>query len=406
MSLSLSQCGSFFQAVAAREVLASRVFHRPNVRGMISNGEICGCGVLELKNNGVNVPPLAITFGKGHDNGHLLAVADEEGFLSIFNAREHLPSLADCHRETENVRIGRLLAHNNAVFDICWLQDGVHMLTASGDQTIKLWDMNLLKEKGTMMGHNGSVKSVSMHPFHERQFISGSRDGNVAIWDLRSQDSSTNLGIESSFRPVAWIKDAHVPSRRRKQHSHKSTTKSVTAVVYLKDGQLLASAGAADGKLKFWDIRNVKMPVHQILPGEARFQNGAKGRRAHGIASLSQDPSGTHLIASSTDNKIYMYHLAQPKDPLKIFSGHMVGSFYVKAVFSPDGTHILSGSTDGKVFVWQVDGPAEDSPAILQGHASEVTAVDWCPTDFCKVATCSDDHMLCFHVRSISPAPS
>lgn len=72
------------------------------------------------------------------------------------------------------------------------------------------------------------------------------------------------------------------------------------------------------------------------------------------------------------------------------FSGHHVGSFYVKARFSHDGRFILSGSSDGHVYIWEVDRPATP-PLYLDGHGAEVTGVDWHPTDMCQMASCSDD---------------
>lgn len=67
-----------------------------------------------------------------------------------------------------------------------------------------------------------------------------------------------------------------------------------------------------------------------------------------------------------------------------------VGTFYVKARFSHDGRFILSGSSDGHVYIWEVDRPAIP-PLYLEGHAAEVTGVDWHPVDLCQVASCSDD---------------
>ncbi|KAH9324778.1 hypothetical protein KI387_004956, partial [Taxus chinensis] len=147
-------------------------------------------------------------------------------------------------------------------------------------------------------------------------------------------------------------------------------SKSITSVLYLKDERVIASAGAADSVVKFWDTRKLKAPIAQTPP---QCQEG----RIHGISSLAQDSNGTFIIASCMDNKIYLYNALQPdKGPLKSFAGHELDSFYIKACFSPDGTHILSGSSDGNAFLWQVDKP-EASPVKLSGHLREVTAVDW-----------------------------
>ena len=52
------------------------------------------------------------------------------------------------------------LAHTNAIFDIDWMPGEAQLLTASGDQTIALWDVENEKKTCTFGGHKSSVKSV------------------------------------------------------------------------------------------------------------------------------------------------------------------------------------------------------------------------------------------------------
>lgn len=179
----------------------------------------------------------------------------------------------------------------------------------------------------------------------------------------------------------------------KKNATEQGASKSITAVLYHKDERVVISAGAADSVVKFWDTRKLKAPITQTPPQCQTSVEGKEGR-VHGIASLSLDSSGTFLITSCMDNKIYLYNALQPdKGHLKSYTGHVLGSFYIKASFSPGGTHILSGSSDENAFIWQADRPEAD-PVMLKGHRGEVTAVDWCPTDFCKIATCSDDYTV------------
>eukprot|EP01018_Ginkgo_biloba_P036131 Gb_09523 [translate_table: standard] len=506
---------------------------RPYLGNMTSEEGGHGCGVLTGEPNCVSSPALAVSFGKTNGGSHMLAVSDEEGYMSLFNTRRRLPSSLTCEQNTGDVRTELWRAHNNAIFDICWIRDDTRILSASGDQTafplqIRLWDVQARAGLGVMKGHTGSVKSLCSHPVHPDLFVSGSRDGSVAFWDVRSNSTSSDRTSEECFQKSVMDLVA---------------SKSITAVVYLKDERVVASAGAADSVVKFWDTRKLKAPIAQTPP---QCQPNIEGKciligpsfkhwslklvlfiqfkhpphsmgmyetqkcelwcacmlcepythegRVHGIASLSQDSNGAFLISSCMDNKIYLYNMLQPeRGPLKSFSGHVLSSFYVKidihcrnvfkvrllldffrvsdcaefsphhnhvcylncnksyrsatvrssectngqldktsrqltlshnvlnksclpvlsscpwvhsdeliiflslllAAFSPDGTHILSGSSDGNVFIWQADKPAA-VPVILQGHGGEVTAVDWCPSDFCKVATCSDDYTAKF----------
>jgi hypothetical protein len=89
-----------------------------------------------------------------------------------------------------------------------------------------------------------------------------------------------------------------------------------------------------------------------------------------------------------------VFGASQPEaGPLARYGGHAAHSFYVKVAFSPDGTHLASGSCDKRVYVWQTDRP-QDGPYALEGHAGEVTGVDWASGDFGRLASCADDGSL------------
>lgn len=306
---------SIFSSLKARELRQHRVDCRPSVANMTADGACSGSGVLMVEPNGSSAPPLAISFGKTVEKSHLLAVADEEGFVSIFNTCHKLPSSLNSLVKTGSARRELWLAHSNAVFDICWVQDDRQMLTASGDQTVRLWDIEARAGLGVMKGHTGSVKSLCVHPSKPEIFASGSRDGSIALWDVRSS-SSHNAANERCFQPVSMIKDAHILKQIKKVRGSKAITKSVTAVLYLKDERMLATAGAADGVVKFWDSRQLKSPVVQTSP-QAQLSTeslllagGSKLRRGHGrpvvytsgLKSLA--PPCTHVCAPSLRTSI------------------------------------------------------------------------------------------------------
>jgi WD40 repeat protein len=58
-------------------------------------------------------------------------------------------------------------AHANAVFDVAWRCDERRLLTASGDQTVRVWDIET-KQHDTYSGHRSSIKAVSAHPTDPR----------------------------------------------------------------------------------------------------------------------------------------------------------------------------------------------------------------------------------------------
>ncbi|CDP02071.1 unnamed protein product [Coffea canephora] len=388
---------SFFRDINSRELNGFRVKKRPYI--VDERPESSQLGAVSVEHNGKTSPPMALSFCKSNENAHILAVTDEAGYISLYNTRLKFPSSSTYQQNTEKSRILEWDAHDNAIFDICWIKDDNKILTASGDQSIKVWDAQKRKCVGALMGHTGSVKTISSHPTNHDILVSGSRDGSFALWDLRcSENSSHRLSISS----VATVHEAHVSPCRRRLRRRKAASMSITSVLYLRDEVSIATAGAVDSVLKFWDTRNLKRSVIQTSPHPDTSDEKAslcmqQGWRLHGVSSLSQDLNGVYISASCMDSRIYLYSILQLENgPVKTFSGCQIDSFFVKSSISPDASHMLSGSSDGNAYVWQQVNKPHLDPMLLKSHDGEVTAVDWCPSEMGKVATSADDFTVRF----------
>ncbi|KAK7365184.1 hypothetical protein VNO80_14042 [Phaseolus coccineus] len=383
MAMDTRSSQSLFTHITSKELF--RVRKRPRMDGFVSAfNEI---GSLAVLHNAKDTIPLSLSFCKTAKFAHILAVSDEDGYVSLFDTRRKLPVTANFEENTEDEKICNWVSHQNAVFDICWIKEDMQILTASGDQTIKLWDVQEQKCLGVLTGHTGSVKSMCSHPTNADIIVSGSRDGSFRIWDLRCKSTAKSRRGEVSLCSMGGVNGAHVSSQARRTRRGKAASMSITSVLCLKDQVSVATAGAVDSVLKFWDTRNLKSSVAQTCP----CPQSTEKQSLHGISSLSQDESGLLLSASCMDNRIYLYNTLQlEKGPLKSFSGCRIESFFVKSAISPDASNIVSGSSDGNAYVWKVDKPLED-PTILKTHDSEVTAVNWCSSEIGKFATCSDD---------------
>ncbi|XVE67875.1 hypothetical protein DITRI_Ditri09bG0023100 [Diplodiscus trichospermus] len=376
MQIDSSKSQSCFHSIRSRELIRKR----PYIDELAL--DVTEIGAIEV--NDLETPPLAISFCKASKNSHIFAASDEAGYVNLFDSRWKLSSAASHRENAEKARISDWIAHQNAIFDVCWIKEDTYILTASGDQTIKVWDAQKKKCTGVLTGHTGSVKCLSSHPTNSDLVISGSRDGSFAIWDLRCKVNSNGRCDEVCLPSTSVVKGAHPSSQARRGRRGKAAAASITSVLYLKDEISIATAGAADSVVKFWDTRNLKSNVTQACPHpESSTQKG--------ISSLSQDLKGVFLTASCMDNRIYLYNVLQlDKGPMQTFSGCQIESFYVKAAISPDADHILSGSSNGKAHIWKVNKPQAE-PIILRSHHGEVTAIDWCPSEIGKMATTADD---------------
>uniref|UniRef100_A0A8C6VPZ0 Denticleless E3 ubiquitin n=2 Tax=Elapinae TaxID=42168 RepID=A0A8C6VPZ0_NAJNA len=313
---------------------------------------------------GIPVPPFGCSFSTAPDVQHVLGVANEEGFVRLY----------DTHTQLSNKKIVKeWQAHLNAVFDLAWTPYEHKIVTASGDQTAKVWDIKTGELLGVCKGHQCSLKSVAFSKFEKAVFCTGGRDGNIMIWDTRCSKK------DGFYRQVKQISGAHniidkTPSKlRKKKQNVKGLAPSVdfqqsVTVVLLQDEHTLISAGA--------------IPIPGISCFLSRY------------SSLILDSTGTNLFANCTDDNIYMFCMPDLKNtPVSVFSGHQNFSFYVKSSISPDNQFLISGSSDQCAYIWKVSEP-QLPPVVFHGHLQEVTSVAWCPSDFTKISTCSDDNTI------------
>uniref|UniRef100_H0WFP0 Denticleless protein homolog n=2 Tax=Otolemur garnettii TaxID=30611 RepID=H0WFP0_OTOGA len=339
---------------------------------------------------GVPVPPFGCTFSSAPNMEHILAVANEEGFVRLYNT-ESQTCRKKCFKEW--------MAHWNAVFDLAWVPGELKLVTAAGDQTAKFWDVKAGELIGTCKGHQCSLKSVAFSKFEKAVFCTGGRDGNIMVWDTRCNKK------DGFYRQVNQISGAHntsdkqTPSKPKKKQNSKGLAPSVdfqqsVTVVLFQDENTLVSAGAVDGIIKVWDLRKNYTAYRQEPIAAKSFLYPGSSTRKLGYSSLILDSTGSTLFANCTDDNIYMFNMTGLKtSPVAIFNGHQNSTFYVKSSLSPDDQFLVSGSSDEAAYIWKVSTPWHP-PTVLLGHSQEVTSVCWCPSDFTKIATCSDDNTL------------
>lgn len=85
-------------------------------------------------------------------------------------------------------QITKFVGHTDNIRDVLVSQDGDTVLTASSDQTVKVWSVNAGRCMYTLTMHNASVWSLySEHP-RLSVFYSGDRSGLIAKTDIRGID--------------------------------------------------------------------------------------------------------------------------------------------------------------------------------------------------------------------------
>jgi len=142
----------------------------------------------------------------------ILAVSNEDGQLHIYNAfdpidkdimelssnftQQPINSLTTNEHNPRDYRILRprttWQAHYNAIFDIDFIE-GRRLVTACGDMTCGLWDIERRAIVKYLIGHQKSVRTVRCMRDNSSIIASGGRDGWLFIYDLRENSGKTVL---------------------------------------------------------------------------------------------------------------------------------------------------------------------------------------------------------------------
>eukprot|EP00842_Homolaphlyctis_polyrhiza_P006015 jgi/Hompol1/6414/HPOL_004038-RA len=231
-------------------------------------------------------------------------------------------------------------------------------LTAAGDSTIKLWDLETQTSILECRGHYGSVKSVTWNPYHPHVFASGSRDGRISIWDSRIVKCSSRphaLPNEKETRPVLDIAHAHVKASELSQLMQ-STAKGKSRTPAKFDQTV--------GSTCYWN-------VDKMADKCCRF--------------AAEQGKETRLC-------VYEFDCQTLGEPTNRFSHptYLCSSFYIRTAVSPDDSMIMSGSSNSKTYIWETQQPTV-APIVLGGHQAETTGLAWNQHDIGQLATCSDD---------------
>jgi WD40 repeat protein len=73
--------------------------------------------------------------------------------------------------------------HSDYVYRVAFSPDGKKALSASADQTVRLWEVKTGKELRRLKGHTDLVYGVAFSP-DGTQALSGSSDKTVRLWDV------------------------------------------------------------------------------------------------------------------------------------------------------------------------------------------------------------------------------
>ena len=248
--------------------------------------------------------------------------------------------------------------HSGSINDLLMFANGMRMISAGADQTIRLWDLTSGELLQTWDKQTSYVNTVLLSP-DDKQLYSGNADGTLQAWKVASgerlwqQTNAHNGPINTVGRTpdgqqlVSGGADGtiHIWQTSQAELVQSITTNqgSINSLVVTSDGQYIISGGS-DRTIKFWHIATGKLG--NTLEGHESFVN-----------ALTISPDGRFLFSASADGTIRQWQIKTGK-LLHTLLGHT--SYVNDMIFSRDGRTLSTGSADKTVRIWNVEtGAAE-----------------------------------------------
>jgi COMPASS component SWD3 len=168
----------------------------------------------------------AVTSVKFSPSGNLVASASADGSILVFN----IDGKSSTSISETSVTPG--------INQLKWLNSETHVVAASEDKQIKVYDIERGQCVLSLNGHRSSVFSVSVHP-DINLVVSGSYDECIRLWDVRARKSIGE--IEAHSDPIS-------------------------AVDFNANGSSFASS-SYDGLIRVWESAYMKCLKEAYAPG-------------------------------------------------------------------------------------------------------------------------------------------
>lgn len=250
-----------------------------------------------------------------------LAVVGGRDVLRVLHLGEEPP------RETLNLHLPEAKLSPFAPTDIKWSSPSAGNLVATASTAgIAIYDLGrpaAAKLDRVIAEHTRAVNRVHFHPNDSFLLLSGSQDGTIKMWDLRTRNTARatidakSEGVRDvQFNPLGTLELAsalengsvqiwdlrRTSACERRYNAHNGLALTLD---WHSNGRLLATGGR-DKMIKIWDTTHeARKPIHYI-------------QTISSVAKVVWRPGSPAELAScslSSDYRIYVWHTERPYIP-------------------------------------------------------------------------------------------
>jgi len=277
----------------------------------------------------------------------------------------------DANSGAEEVTID---SYFRGTFTVVFSPDGKRIASADySDKVIKVWDASTGAELTTLRGHHTSGIGCAMFSSDGGRIITASWDDTIKIWDptIHREELRRYKGAEIShvsFSPdgrhiaagtqerIIVLVDAQSGADILTLHGPPSNYWGTRSVAFSPDGSRIVSGGD-DNVVEVWNALTGALEIRLA---------GHTGR----VLSVAFSPNGRDIASGGKDETLKLWN-AVTGDLERTLTGHKDNVLWV--TFSPDGKRIVSSGEDGTVRIWDASSGAE--LLVLRGHEGPVREV-------------------------------
>lgn len=298
-------------------------------------------------------------------NGRLIASADENGVVSLWNLQGQKQTQWNTEQEQ--------------VMNLSFSPDSQQLVTTGGDSTVRLWSLQG-EPLALFQGHTDMVKGVNFSPDGQRLATSG-RDQTIRLWNLQGQQLAVFTGHQKDVWNVVFSPDGQLLASASDDDTFrlwdlqgnqlkeiKAEQEELHTLRFSPDGQRLVTAGK-NGHLRLWNLQG------QLLADWA-------GHQGH-VWSVVFSADGYQLASASSDGTARLWNSAGQL--ITVLRGHQGPVRTVS--FTPDGQQLVSSGDDSTVRLWNLQG---QQLVTLKGHQGAVRAIQFSP-DGQQLVTSGED---------------